>query len=228
MYRQTDQEIMADALRLLTERMQRMARDGVEPLTTATATAYTTPRSRRSVQSCHRYALKGRRLYAAPKDTGAYVPELSARLDDDPNLTDGARRCARKLAQYTYCRDREGRRARITVSYLAIALAKSQRQVQRYLRELEEAGYIATRVLKAKTRMCVGLAIQLLEPLFPRHHAAKWPAKLIDRATTGMSENKSQIYKYEEIPLSSWALHCMEGVWRAFHRTYPPGTLTMP
>src|SRR5690242_12981595 len=131
MYRQTDQEIMADASRLLTERMQRIARDGVQPLTTATA--YPTPRSRRSLRSCHRYALKERRRHAAPKDNGAYVPELSVRLEDDPNLTDGARRCARKLAQYTYLQNRENRRARITVSYLANALAKSQRQVQRYL-----------------------------------------------------------------------------------------------
>jgi hypothetical protein len=226
MYRQTEDEIMAACGSLITARVEHMARSGIAPLTQMSAPAYNSPRARRSVQSCHRYALKERLRHAPPKDTGSYVPELSARLENDLNLSDGARRCARKLAEYTYGRDREGRRARITVSYLATALTKSQRQVQRYLRELEHAGYIATNILKAQTRMCIGLAIQLLEPLFPRHHAAKWPAKLIEPATTQMSENKSQIYKYEEIPLNNWALRCMDGVWRSFNRTYPPGTLT--
>jgi hypothetical protein len=46
------------------------------------------------------------RAAAPPKDSGAYAPKLAARLDDDPNLTDGARRCARKLAEYTYRRAR--------------------------------------------------------------------------------------------------------------------------
>jgi len=226
MYRQTEDEIMAAGRSLITARLEYMARTGIAQLTPMSAPAYNSPRARRSVQSCHRYSLKERRRHAPPKDTGAYVPELSARLENDLNLNDGARRCARKLAEYTYCRDREGRRAHITVSYLAHALTTCERTVQRYLRNLEEAGYIATTVLKARTRMCIGLAIQLLEPLFPRHHAAKWPAKLIEPATTGMSENKSQIYKYEEIPLAQWTLRCMDGVWRSFNRAYPPGTLT--
>ena len=37
--------------------------------------------------------------YTAPRESGAYVPETAARLDDDRNLSDGARRCARKIAQ---------------------------------------------------------------------------------------------------------------------------------
>src|SRR5437879_8092397 len=36
-----------------------------------------------SLQTCHRYSLYERPRAAPPKDTGAYVPELAARLDDD-------------------------------------------------------------------------------------------------------------------------------------------------
>jgi hypothetical protein len=36
--------------------------------------------------------------YAPPRDSGAYVPQLAARLDEDRNPSDGARRCARKVA----------------------------------------------------------------------------------------------------------------------------------
>ena len=59
-------------------------------------------RRRRSLQTSHRYALTERPRKAALRATNAYVPELSARLDNDPDLTDGARRCARKLAELTY------------------------------------------------------------------------------------------------------------------------------
>ena len=41
------------------------------------------------------------------------------RIDNDPNLTDGARRCARKLAELTYSQNREGRALPVTVTYLA-------------------------------------------------------------------------------------------------------------
>ena len=193
MDKQTEDEIMAGCRSLISARLEHMARTGIAPLTPVTAPTYNSPRARRSVQSCHRYALKERARHAPPKDTGAYVPELSARLENDLNLNDGARRCARKLAEYTYCRDREGRRAHITVSYLAHALTTCERTVQRYLRSLEEAGYIATTVVKARTRMCVGLAIQLLESLFPRHHRAKCPTKLIEPATTKMSGGVGQV-----------------------------------
>ncbi len=226
MYRPSEDQIMAEARRVMQERM---ARDGVRTDPPQTH-PYRSPSERRqrayrSYQSCHRYRLTERRRTSPPKDTGAYVPELSARLENDPNLTDGSRRCGRKLGEYTYQRDREGRAARITVTYLMTALGRSRRTVQRYLRELESAGYIATSVLKAQTRMCAGLIIRLLPSLFPRHHAAKWPAKLIKPDAPRESQNKSQIYKYEEIPIASWALRCMDGVWRAFNWAYPPGSL---
>jgi len=161
-------------------------------------------------------------LRAPPRDSGAYVPEMAARIDDDRNLTDGARRCARKLAQYVYRRNREGRTAEITVTWLMAALGKSRRTVQRYLRQLESAGYIAVDVIRSGTRMCAGLAVQLLAPVFPRHHRQKWPQKLVDLDAPRKSQNNSSRYKTARIDRESWALRCMDGVFRSLMKTLPP------
>jgi hypothetical protein len=220
MYRPSEDQIMAMAQRTL---QARMAHDGVridlphtQPWRSPSA-----DRRKRSLQSCHRFTLDEPGRAPPPKDTGAYVPELAGRLEDDRNLTDGARRCARKLAEYTYRRNREGRSARITVTYLSKALNRSRRTVQRYLRQLERAGYISVGVVRAQTRMCAGLVVELLTPLFPRHHAQKWPARLIKPGAPLESQNK----KSDIIAREFWALHCMEGVWRSFNRAYPPGSL---
>ena len=178
-------------------------------------------RQLRSRRCCHLPA-EPKPLRAPPRDSGAYVPEMAARIDDDRNLTDGARRCARKLAQYVYRRNREGRTAEITVTWLMAALGKSRRTVQRYLRQLERAGYIGVDVIRAGTRMCAGLAIQLLAPVFPRHHRQKWPQKLIDLDAPRKSQNNSSRYKTVRIGRESWALRCMEGVFRSLMKTLPP------
>jgi hypothetical protein len=70
------------------------------------------------------------------------MPELAARLDNDRNLTDGARRCARKLEEYIYRKDRTGREARITIQYLMKALGRCRRTVHRCLRLLDREGYV--------------------------------------------------------------------------------------
>jgi DNA-binding transcriptional ArsR family regulator len=158
-------------------------------------------------------------LHAAPRDSGAYVPEMAARIEDDPNLTDGARRCARKLMQYVYRKDRSARAADITVTWLMRALGKDRRTVQRYLRQLEHAGYITVEVVHARTRMCAGLFVALLAPLFPRHHRQKWPGKLIDSDASRESQNNRLRIKYSR---ESWALRCMDGVFRSFMKTIPP------
>ena len=158
-------------------------------------------------------------LAPPPRTTGKYVPELAVALDDDINLTDGARRCARKLAEYIYRKNRAARAADITVTWLMRALGKSRRTVQRYLRQLEDAGYIAVQVVHASTRMCVGLFVELLAPLFPRHHRQKWPQKLIESDAPRMSQNNRLRHKYSR---ESWALRCMDGVFRSFMKTLPP------
>ncbi|MGB9069405.1 MAG: hypothetical protein WCC21_12630 [Candidatus Acidiferrales bacterium] len=144
---------------------------------------------------------------------------MAARIEDDPNLTDGARRCARKLMQYVYRKNRSARAADITVTWLMRALGKDRRTVQRYLRQLEHAGYIAVEVIHARTRMCAGLFVALLAPIFPRHHRQKWPAKLIEPDASRMSQNNRLRIKYSR---EAWALRCMDGVFRSFMKTLAP------
>lgn len=145
----------------------------------------------RSLNTCHRYAQAERRRPAPPRGSRASVPELAARLEDDMNLTDGARRCARKLAELTYRQNREDRALPVTVTYLAHALGRCRRTVQRYLRQLEREGYVAVDVVASKrARMCVGLVVKLLEPLLAVHHRACWPGSLGMPGATAESLNK--------------------------------------
>jgi hypothetical protein len=183
-------------------------------------------RRRRAVQTCHRHGLYERPRFDPPRDTGAYVPELAARLEDDRNLTDGARRCARKLAEETYRRNRAGRSLEITVTYLMKALGKCRRTVQRYLRLLEREGYIGVDVVRgARSRLCTGLAVYLLSPLFARHHAKRWP----ERAAIPGATQKSQNQRFKgfstrggvRISRKSWAIRCMDGVYRSLMKTIP-------
>ncbi len=183
-------------------------------------------RRRTSLQTCHRYSLYERPRVAPPKDTGAYVPALAARLDDDPNLTDGARRCACKLAEYTYRDARASRSSEITVTWLMRALGKCRRTVQRYLRILEREGYIRVDVIQSQTtRMCAGLLVHLLRPLFAQHHKDKWPRTLANPDATAESHKKNLIkYKGQRgpaIPCQLWAIRCMDGVFRALTKTLP-------
>ena len=212
-----DNEIMEDARRSLAARI---ARDGIRLDTTPPPPAIPKDEERRqrSYRYCHLPA-EPKPRHAPPRDSGAYVPEMAARIEDDPNLTDGARGCARKLAEYVYRRNRAGRAADITVTWLMRALGKSRRSVQRYLRQLEDGGYIAVEVVHAGTRMCVGLFVELLAPLFPRHHRQKWPQKLIDSDAPQKSHNHRLRIKYSR---ESWALRCMDGVFRSLMKTLPP------
>jgi hypothetical protein len=132
----------------------------------------------RSLRHCHMPSLYEHRRFPKPKDSGAYVPACAAGLESDRNLTDGARRCARKLMEETHRRDRQERTLQINVSYLAKGLHRCRRTVQRYLGMLEREGYISVQVVAGvQSKMCIGLIVQLLPPLFPRHHRAAWPEK---------------------------------------------------
>ena len=186
-------------------------------------------RRARSLQTCHRYSLYEKPRHSKPEQSGAYVPELSAQLEADRNLTDGARRCARKLAEITYRLNRVGRFTEITVTYLMEALGRSRRTVQRYLRLLEREGYIHTEVIRAlRSRLCVGLSILLCTPLFARHHKKEWPCKLRKSGASKKSQNYSFIdsrRKGERLTVRQWSLLCMDGVFRAFMKTDPLGLM---
>jgi hypothetical protein len=167
------------------------------------------------------------------RDTNAYVPKLSARLDNDPHLTDGARRCARKLAELTYRSRRDSRALPVTVSYLARALGRCRRTVQRYLRQLEAEGYVAVDVVaSARSRMCVGLIVQLLAPLFPAHHRDRWPGRLANPGATPTSHNQSHQYHLQanicRLTVDQWAMRCMKGVFRSLMKTNPLAELPIP
>lgn len=183
-------------------------------------------RRKRSLNTCHRYAQAERPRKSTPRASRAYVPELAARVEDDPNLTDGARRCARKLAELTYRRNREGRSLPVTVTYLARSLGRCRRTVQRYLRQLEREGYVAVDVvISQRARMCVGLVVRLLGPLMAAHHRECWPGSSAKPGATLESLNKrfkgySQAEGYRT-GVEQWALRCMDGVFRSFMKTNP-------
>lgn len=191
-------------------------------------TAYAA-RRRRSLQTCHRYTFHERPRHAPPAERGTYVPELAARVEDDRNISDGARRCARKLAEIIYRQNREGRFTAITVSYLMEALHRSRRTVQRYLRLLEREGYIDTQVVRgARSRLCTGLLIALRGPVFARHHKKGWPCKAANPGASKESQNYSFIDSLrgrERLSVRQWSLLCMDGVFRAFMKTDPLGLM---
>ena len=157
-------------------------------------------------------------LAPPPRASGAYVPALAAALENDRNLTDGARRLARKIAEYVHIRNRETRAADITVTYLMKALRKSRRTIQRYLRQLEHAGYIDVHVIYARTRMCAGLMIQLLAPLLPRQG---WQSSM-KPAVPNASHNNSSRYKTRLISRVLWAVRCTDPIRTAWDRINPP------
>ena len=175
-------------------------------------------RQLRSLRCCHLPA-EEQPIHAPPRDSAAYVPEMAARIDDDRNLTDGARRCARKLAEYTYRKNRDRRTADITVTWLMKALGRSRRTVQRYLRQLERTGYIEVAVIHSGIRMCAGLVVALCLSLIPRHG---WPEKLIKSDAPKPSQNNSSRYRTRIIPRSLWAARCTLPIQKAWDSLMQP------
>ncbi len=180
-------------------------------------------RRERSLRTCHRP-----KHAATPPayrgDSDAFVPQCSARILNDPALTDGARRCAAKLMELVYRRSRKERCFEGTVSYLAKALGRSERAVQTYLAQLRAGGYIRHEVIRSeRARMCVGVLITLLEPLFPKHHRGRWPTHTKGPTISGVkpdSDNysgKTSRRRFQaRMGVEEWAWRCMDGVLRAF------------
>jgi hypothetical protein len=206
----------------------RMERDGWRPTIETISAAHAAcsksrERSERSRRNCHLPAGPSRHRYPSPRDTGEYVPEMSARIDNDRNLTDGARRCGHKLMGFVHLKNREGREIQITVPYLQKALGRCRQTIQGYLRELEREGYIETLVVPSeRTRMCFGLLIRLLDPLFPRHRRGEQPEKARNRDAQKDSQIYRSSFRRKPIPRRIWALFCCEGVWRSYMKTLPP------
>jgi len=98
-------------------------------------------RQQRSLR-CRHLPHEKRRLHVPPRYSGGYVPELTARIDDDRNLTDGARRCARKLAGDDCGRNRNARAAEITVTWLI----KAPRQIAPHFTFLHSLAALQERI----------------------------------------------------------------------------------
>lgn len=154
------------------------------------------------------------------------MPQFSARLLNDPGLSDGARRCAMKLIELVYRRNREHRHIQCTVNYLAKCLGRSQRTVQYYLARLRRRGYIRHDVIASqRARMCIGIVVTLLKPVFPKH---EWPTPAGKPATSGVQRysrrytpNINRRRFQEKVSVERWTLRCMDGVFRAFVKTGP-------
>jgi hypothetical protein len=181
------------------------------------ATAKDPARQARSYRTCWLPADHAD-LLPPPPDNGAYVPALAAALEDDRNLTDGARRLARKIAAYVHMRNREARAADITVTYLMRALRKSRRTIQRYLRQLERAGDIEVAVIHSRARLCAGLMIKLLAPIMPRHG---WQSSMKPDAPRLSQKDRSR-YKTTLIPRVLWAIRCTDPIRRAWENIAGP------
>ena len=227
-HRQTEAELLAEMQHALRARSRAVSlQDSADASPAPARKAIDAQRRARALQTCHRFALYEHSIRVKAPNTGAYVPEMAARIEDDRDLTDGARRCARKLAELTYRANRSGRSLDVTVTYLMKALGKCRRTVQTYLRLLEREGYISVEVMRgARSRMCIGLIVQLLAPLFPHHHRHRWPARRGN--PDAQPESQNHRFKHSDrrsrgtVPCHEWALRCMDGVFRSLMKTLPP------
>lgn len=198
-----------------------------EELNTDT-TAFQT-RQKRALVTSHRFRMQrfsweeGAHL-EEPRETGEYVPEVNMKLVKDRNLTDSARRIAMFILRHTYQDNRAGRFIGMTVSFIMKGLSLSRRTVQRSLTLLETRGYFRCDVAKGETtRMCIGLIIHLLSPLFPKHHKENWPARRGNPEASKMPQKQEHFYNsiYQakhKVSRMNWAIRCMDGVFRAASR----------
>jgi len=184
-------------------------------------------RQQRSLEASHRFSAKRfswteQPRYAEPVETDEYVPETNMKLINDRNLTDSARRIALFVLRHTYQDNRAGRFIGMTVSFIANGLSVSRRTVQRSLTLLETRGYFRCEVAKGEeTRMCIGLIIHLMTPLFPAHRKESWPEKRRNAGASTLSNKQTHffntIYKAKvKVSRLTWALRCMNGVARSW------------
>lgn len=160
-----------------------------------------------------------------------YVPQISMKVVNDRNLTDSARRIVMFIMRHVYQDARAERFIGMTVSFIMEGLALSRRTVQRCLTLLETLGYLRCEVATgAETKMCVGLIINLLSPLFPEHHKKKWPKHRTKSGASSLSQKQNRYIKnslgYADKALKrvgrlTWALKCLAGVARTAYKVSP-------
>ena len=143
-----------------------------------------------------RYTWNEQPRHEEPRDTGEYVPAVDMKLVKDRNLTDSARRIALFILRHAYQDNRSGRFVGMTVSFMMKGLSLSRRTVQRSLTLLETRGYFRCEVATGdETKMCIGLIVHLLSPLFPKHHKEEWPENRRNPEASSVPRKQNQFYK---------------------------------
>lgn len=176
--------------------------------------------------------------YEEPADTCEYCPQINMKLVKDRNLTDSARRIAMFVMQKAYQDNRAGRYIGMTVSYIMKGLSISRRTVQRSLTLLETRGYFRCEVAKGdQSRMCIGLIVHLLTPLFAKHHKEKWPKRRRNPDASSMPYKQIHFYKRiygtkQRTSRSQWTMKCYVGLervlaWRQGDRKNNAGKLSL-
>lgn len=192
-------------------------------------------RRKRALGTSHRFSSSRYGWDARPRyeveEARDYVPQVSMKVVNDRNLTDSARRIVMFIMRHAYQDARSERFIGMTVTFIMEGLALSRRTVQRCLTLLETLGYLRCEVATAgETKMCIGLIIKLLSPLFPEHHKKSWPETRKKSGASSVSEKQSEYLKTSKgisngavhrILRLSWALKCMAGVARSAYKAAP-------
>lgn len=165
-----------------------------------------------------------------------YVPQISMTVVNDRNLTDSARRIVMFIMRHAYQDSRSERFIGMTVSFIMEGLVLSRRTVQRCLTLLETLGYLQCEIATGgETKMCIGLIINLLSPLFPKHHKESWPERRTNSGASPMSQKQTEYINTSKgisngavhrISRLNWALKCLAGVARCAYKADPALTPT--
>ncbi len=126
-----------------------------------------------------------RKQLRAPRDDGLFVKPLKQSFLKNPRLMPGTRIVLAMLAGWAG----RGGPIETTLGIIAKHVGRSSRQVQRYLRDAAEEGYLRTSYVKDRIGRITGLRIELTRlAIFHEVKRRHEPAESV--ATTSMSDNK--------------------------------------
>ncbi len=124
-----------------------------------------------------------------PRPSRLYAPPMACDAARDTRLSSGAVRCLQIIHAL-----QRGHQPRPTKAWLAEQIGVSARQVQRYLAELREWGYIATDLIRTAAGWVVGQVVQITDAVKPYF----WRR----RSKTGGKLGETSVSPYQIAPLS--------------------------
>lgn len=130
-----------------------------------------------------------RKQLRAPRDDGLFVKPLKQSFLKNPRLMPGTRIVLSMLAGWAG----RGGPIETTLGIIAKHVGRSARQVQRYLKDAMEEGYLRTSYVKDRVGRITGLRIRLTR-LAIFHEAKPRPKAAESVATTSLSDNKGNKY----------------------------------